>query len=1098
METPSRAVLKTLMVTDLVASTQLVEKIGDQKATEVFTQVDRVARSLLREHDGREIDKTDGFLILFERPINAVSFALDFHHALEEVGKKLDVALCARVGIHLGEVILRENAPEDISLGAKPIEVEGLSKPFTARLMSVGLGRQTLMTRGAFDLARRAMVGATRTRRLRWLSHGRYVFHGVNDSVEVYEVGIADTSPLSPPPDTEKVRHVQDDDTITGWRPASGEDIPQRANWILDRKLGQGGFGEVWLATQIKTKDRRVYKFCYQADRLRSFKREVTLFRLLKESLGDREDIARLIDWNFDDPPYFIESEYTAGGDLIEWLGKNGGPEKVPRPLRLMIVAQVGEALAAAHSIGVLHKDVKPANILIHTTQDGWPQARLTDFGIGLITNEGQLEKVGITASGLTEMDDAPTQSTVGTRLYMAPELIEGKAASVEADIYALGVVLYQIVVGDFSKAMAEGWTRDIDDELLLEDIGAMVEGSPELRLGSGKEIAQRIRSLPERRKKIEEESEEKEREEEARRKEALNRRRSKITISATVLFATVMILGLVQRSILNRRAEANNRTAIDNEEMDAKEAFDAYLSREEELRRKVEEIDKNDPLEIREVERKRRDLLIELEDISSTYVTALTLPTTTEYRRNELIKMATEANFRLFLLADAMGETVLRKRAGKWATRCNERRGDERDPEIDRAVSGHGTLRVTSNAPGFKAYLFRYETSAHQEDPYYQRSVPIPVPFLDSKSPASQDRVLGVRVKRNRKNTNLGPLGIPTRDRLLSNRESGEVELNRPASDFPPERCRIGVLEKFHPIAMGSYLLIGTAPTMATTRLPFVVRRNGEVDLSVEMLAKEQVPEDYVFVHGGETQVFGGILFPYRRPERVTHVDSFLISKREVTEGQYTGFLNGLLADGESMRIVKFLRPTTKATRLRFDPEKNEFVTAMPDRPVVGITIRSAAAYTAWRTGIETPEKMLIRLPTELEWERAARGADGRTFPWGDLFSPDFCSMGRSVDTPVPGLCGLFLADISPFGVLDLAGNVSELCGPIEINGTQIENPDASLGNRNDFFARGGNFTSDVPDFCSTTIRLVRGAMAGSDQVGFRVVRSLTEVGED
>jgi hypothetical protein len=96
---------------------------------------------------------------------------------------------------------------------------------------------------------------------------------------------------------------------ITGWRPAPGLELPGRPNWIIVEHLGGGGFGEVWLASQSKTGDRRVFKFCYDAKSLRSLQREITLFRLLKKELGDRDDITRILDWNLDESPYFIESE---------------------------------------------------------------------------------------------------------------------------------------------------------------------------------------------------------------------------------------------------------------------------------------------------------------------------------------------------------------------------------------------------------------------------------------------------------------------------------------------------------------------------------------------------------------------------------------------------------------------------------------------------------------------------------------------------------------------------------------------------------------------------------------------------------------------
>ncbi|NNM25002.1 MAG: hypothetical protein HKO59_03270, partial [Phycisphaerales bacterium] len=71
---PARTVVSTLLLTDLVDSTRLIETLGDARAAEVMTRQDRLARDLLSDHGGQEIDKTDGFLFLFNRPIDAVRY----------------------------------------------------------------------------------------------------------------------------------------------------------------------------------------------------------------------------------------------------------------------------------------------------------------------------------------------------------------------------------------------------------------------------------------------------------------------------------------------------------------------------------------------------------------------------------------------------------------------------------------------------------------------------------------------------------------------------------------------------------------------------------------------------------------------------------------------------------------------------------------------------------------------------------------------------------------------------------------------------------------------------------------------------------------
>ena len=97
------------------------------------------------------------------------------------------------------------------------------------------------------------------------------------------------------------------------------------------------------------------------------------------------------------------------------------------------------------------------------------------------------------------------------------------------------------------------------------------------------------------------------------------------------------------------------------------------------------------------------------------------------------------------------------------------------------------------------------------------------------------------------------------------------------------------------------------------------------------------------------------------------------------------------------------------------------------PRWPVFGVSWEDAVAYCRWRSEVEGRK---VRLPMEQEWEKAARGTDGRYYPWGDLFDPTFCRMRESRETaatlePV----GTFELDESPYGVRDAAGCISEWC---------------------------------------------------------------------
>ena len=246
--------VRALLLTDVVDSTALSETLGDAAMAVVWTAHDRAARELLPRHRGLEIDKTDGMLLMFEQADDAVAYAQAYHAALWAMQPPLK----ARAGLHVGPVILRANAPDDIARGAKPLEVDGMAKPTAARIMGMARGGQTLLSPEALQ--------ATSAGREHAHSHGHWRLKGVADPVELFEIG---EPPFITPPDADKAYRV----VRIGerWVPLKQvpNNLPQQGTSFLGRDreldeiksalrsarlvtlLGMGGLGKTRLSLQV-------------------------------------------------------------------------------------------------------------------------------------------------------------------------------------------------------------------------------------------------------------------------------------------------------------------------------------------------------------------------------------------------------------------------------------------------------------------------------------------------------------------------------------------------------------------------------------------------------------------------------------------------------------------------------------------------------------------------------------------------------------------------------------------------------------------------------------------------------------------------------
>jgi eukaryotic-like serine/threonine-protein kinase len=345
----------------------------------------------------------------------------------------------------------------------------------------------------------------------------------------------------------------------------AGQTVPGRQHFVLQSQFGQAGGGEVWLAHHAKTREQRIYKFALGSDRLRALKREATLLRLLQESTPQAPCFVEILDWNFELAPYFLECKY-GGLALNEWSVQH--LKSMNRAARIALFLQVADAVALAHAVGVLHKDLKPSNVLVEGEAAN-PQVRLSDFGSGHMLEPDRLAQLGITRLGMTVEDGAAgSDSTSGTPLYLAPELYDGQAPTVRSDVFSLGVLFYQLLTDRPGQPMAPGWESHIEDPLLREDLRLATDGEPQRRLGSVAQLADRLRQLEPRRAAL---ASQNQAQEAARRdRELLAKARARrpyvVGLVAVLVVSALSALWLLQRAErANQQAhmELNRATAL-------------------------------------------------------------------------------------------------------------------------------------------------------------------------------------------------------------------------------------------------------------------------------------------------------------------------------------------------------------------------------------------------------------------------------------------------------------------------------------------------------------------------------------------------------
>ncbi len=247
-------------------------------------------------------------------------------------------------------------------------------------------------------------------------------------------------------------------DSFDGARFIPGTVLEERYRIVA--MAGRGGMGEVYRAEDLKLSQTVALKFLPESiaqdgAALARFHREVRIARQVSHP-----NVCRVFDIGEADGLPFLTMEYVDGEDLATLLRRIG---RLPSDKATEIARQLCAGLAAAHDHGVIHRDLKPANVMI----DGRGRVRITDFGLAGVAGSFEAGESG-----------------AGTPAYMAPEQLAGKDPSVQSDIYALGLVLYEVFTGKraFEAATladlrrAHEHSSPTNPSLLVKDIDPIVE----------------------------------------------------------------------------------------------------------------------------------------------------------------------------------------------------------------------------------------------------------------------------------------------------------------------------------------------------------------------------------------------------------------------------------------------------------------------------------------------------------------------------------------------------------------------------------------------------------------------------------------------
>ncbi|MFC2172036.1 SUMF1/EgtB/PvdO family nonheme iron enzyme [Acidobacteriota bacterium] len=769
---------------------------------------------------------------------------------------------------------------------------------------------------------------------------------------------------------------------------ANGFTIPELRTgtdkYQIVKTLGEGGMGKVFLVYDHDLKRRSALKVCRG-----SKARQQVRFLEEAQIMGQLQhpNILAVYDLGLSDKqkPYYIMPE-VRGQTLREIIkGLDQGDPKVKRSYSLtrliQVFLQVTQAMAYAHDKGVIHRDLKPSNIMLG--EHG--EVLVLDWGLSKVIFEGGIE---------TDSSDPKTKAgrLAGTPEYMAPEQVEEADLDHRTDIYALGVLLYEILclkrpfTGNQIQVItavlrdnplpprAQAPDRQIPIELERSCLKAMRK-RPEERHRNAQELHDEVQDW------LEAESDRARRHERAEAKacegiqkfEAFKRFREDVKILETELIE----LGM---------------------------RFKGWQP----LKDKASLLEKQDQFE------HARGLLPEM---ASDVVTTLSVALGFNSENKTARRAMTEYYMDRFEEAESKQSDDDMRFFGKLVATYD-------DGKYSRRLLGDGTLRLDSDPTGAEVWLYTLEEEKLLRQP-------------------RQERYLG--------STPMKPL----------------------------------------PLSMGSYLVILKKEGFRDTRYPIYISRNRDWESTVNLYTDEEIGEAFMYVPAGPF-IFGGDphIMDWSLPRTESRVDDFFIARFPVTFEEYLEFLNHIAKTDLDKAIRRSPRfhpdsgsylDTTPDGLLKFREHEEEREPVQPRFAVFGISWHDALAYCEWHT---KEKRIEVRLPTEEEWEKAARGVDGRWFPWGNRFDPCLCNMKDSrQDKMCYASVDTFPTDISVYGIRGMGGNIRDWTATEE----KQEEKEDPWGTR--VVKGGGWFNPET--LCRSCFRGSFDLGFVNDNFGFRLVRS-------